>query len=62
MGKHIMDSKFTHLLSFLFGMMLGVEVFTRCLIVYHDDIDVDCAITYLERPNPADLIKQNCKK
>ena len=62
MVQSVLDNKFTHLLSFLFGVIFGVEVFTRCIIQYHDSIDIDCAISYLGQSNASDLIKLNCKK
>lgn len=62
MDNSIKANKATHLLAFIFGVIFGVEVFTRCVIQYHDEINIDCAIQYLEQPNAADNIRLNCKK
>lgn len=62
MVDSIIANKFSHLLAFLFGVIFGVVVFTQCIIMYHDPIDIDCAISYVEHTNATELIRLNCKR
>lgn len=55
-------NKVTHTLAFILGIIFGVVVFTQCVITYHDPIDIDCAITYVEHSNANELIRLNCKR
>lgn len=61
MQNKAVGNKFTHLLSFLFGVVVGITVFTKCVIKYHEDLDIQCAIKYLEDAKSEQSIIQDCK-